>query len=239
MVDTRRLKLIIAKNPAELARTAAEWICRQAELVAKTRGVVSIGLSGGSTPRPVYEELGNSDLAEKFPWTQAEFYFADERAVPIDDPESNYLLVKDTLLRSHPEAIGSTFRMPADAPDPDEAAARYGRRLPDPLDLLVLGMGEDGHTASLFPGTAAVHEHERPAVAHWVEKLKAYRLTLTPPVLNAAAEIMFLVAGAAKAAVLRQVISGEYQPDRYPAQVVRPTDGTLVWLVDRAAATSV
>lgn len=235
MVDTRRLKLIIAKDPAELARTAAEWICRQAELVAKARGVVSIGLSGGSTPRPAYEELGNSDLAERFPWTQAEFYFADERAVPIDDPESNYLLVKDTLLRAHPEAIGSTFRMPADAPDPDEAAARYGRRLPDPLDLLVLGMGEDGHTASLFPGSSALDEREKRVVAVEGPKPPHRRMTITPPVIERARQTLVIAAGIGKAVMVGKALGGPIDPKAVPAQLARKA----TWIVDHAAATHV
>src|SRR5579872_4235505 len=164
-VTTRtRHKLVVVKDRAELRRAAAEVLAKKIQASVRARGRCTIALSGGSTPGPVYEEIGNSDLARILPWSQLEIYFADERAVPIDDVESNYRLVKETLLRSHPDVLGQVFRMPADATDRDQAAKRYARRLPDPLDLLVLGMGPDGHTASLFPGSAALDEKEQRVV---------------------------------------------------------------------------
>jgi len=231
-MDTRRLKLLIARSEAELARTAAEWILKQAEFAVRARGVVSMGLSGGSTPRPVYEELGNGHLAGKFPWTQAEFYFADERAVPIDDPESNYRLAHETLFRSHPEALGRVYRMPADAPDPEEAAARYGRRLPDPLDILILGMGADGHTASLFPGSAALDEKEALVLAVEGPKPPHRRMTITPPVIERARQTLVLAAGIGKAAMVGKALGGPIDTKAIPAQFARKA----TWIVDQAAA---
>jgi 6-phosphogluconolactonase len=234
-MDTRRLKLVIAKDAAELARTAAEWILRQAELAAKARGVVSVALAGGRTPRAIYETLGNSDLADRFPWTQAEFYFGDERAVPIDDPESNYRLARETLFRSHPEALGRVYRMPADAPDPDEAAARYGRRLPDPLDLLLLGIGADGHTASLFPGSEALDEKEALVVAVEGPRPPHRRLTITPPVIERARQTLVVAAGIDKSVMVGRALAGPIDTRAVPAQFARKA----TWIVDQAAATRV
>jgi 6-phosphogluconolactonase len=234
-MDTRRLKLMIARSPAELARTAAEWILRQAELASKARGLCSIALAGGSSPRPIYEELGNSELAERFPWLQTDFYFGDERAVAIDDPESNYRLARETLFRSHPEALGRVFRMPADAPDPDEAARRYGRRLPDPLDVLILGMGADGHTASLFPGSAALDEREELVLAVEGPKPPHRRLTITPPVIERARQSLVIATGAEKAEMVGRALAGPIRPKDVPAQLARKA----TWVVDTAAASRV
>jgi len=233
MTTGSRSKLIVAKDAAELARTAAEWIAKTVAETVRKSGVCSVALSGGSTPRPVYEELGNSDLAGKFPWQEVEFYFADERAVPLDHPESTYRLVKETLLRSHPDALGRVYRMPADAPDREEAAQRYGRRLPNPLDVLLLGMGEDGHTASLFPGSDALDEKDRRVVAVKGPKPPFERLTITPPVIQEARAVLVLVSGITKAHMLSRALGGVFDPKEVPAQLAR--QGT--WIVDHAAAT--
>jgi len=198
----------------------------------QARGRCSIALSGGSTPGPVYEELGNSDLAELIPWTQLDIYFADERAVPLDHPESNYRLVKDTLLRAHPEAFGQMFRMPADAPDRDQAAKRYARRLPDPLDVLVLGLGPDGHTASLFPGSPALDETEQRVVAVTAPKPPTERMTITPVVIRKARAIIMIAAGAEKAAAVARALNGVEDPKTTPGQLARRG----IWIVDQAAA---
>jgi 6-phosphogluconolactonase len=234
-VTTRsRLKLVIAKDRAELRRIAAEILARKIQAAVRARGRCTIALSGGSTPGPVYQELGDSDLAQTVPWSQLEIYFADERAVPIDDPESNYRLVKETLLRSHPEVLGQVFRMPADASDRDAAAKRYARRLPDPLDLLVLGMGPDGHTASLFPGSAALDEKEERVLAVQAPKPPAQRMTITPPVIERARVIVVIAAGAEKATLLERALNGEADPKAVPAQLLR----RATWVVDEAAAGS-
>jgi 6-phosphogluconolactonase len=232
-VTTRtRHKLIVAKDRAELRRISAEVLARKIQAAIQARGRCTLALSGGSTPGPVYEELGDSDLSKYVSWSQLEVYFADERAVPMDHPDSNYRLVKETLLRSHPEVLGQAFRMPADAPDRDQAAKRYARKLPDPLDILVLGMGPDGHTASLFPGSPALDEREQRVVAVTAPKPPPERMTITPPVIEAARAIVVIASGAEKAGVLSRAIAGETDPRDVPAQLARR--GT--WVVDQAAA---
>jgi 6-phosphogluconolactonase len=227
-----RLKLRVVKDRDELRRLAAETIAKKIHAAIQVRGVCSIALSGGSTPGPVYEELGGSDLAEKISWSQLEIYFADERAVPIDHPESNYRLVLETLLKSHPEAVGQTFRMPADAADRNQAAKRYERRLPDPLDVLVLGMGADGHTASLFPGSPALDEQERRVVPVTAPKPPPERMTITPVVIERARSIIMLAAGAEKAPMVARALGEFGDPKLVPAQLARRG----IWIVDQAAA---
>lgn len=232
MTTKSRSKLIVAKDKNELRRIAAESMAKKIQECVRARGLCTVALSGGTTPGPAYEELGNSDLAEKIPWMEVEFYFADERAVPIDHPDSNYLLVKNTLLRSHPEALGRLYRMPADAADRNDAAARYARRLPHELDLLILGMGADGHTASLFPNSSALDEREQRVVAVTAPKPPAARLTITPPVIEAAKTILMLVTGVEKARMLSRAIGDVADVKACPAQLARKG----IWIVDHAAA---
>ena len=232
MTTRTRAKLLVAKDRGELRRLAAEVIARKIHAAVQARGLCTMALSGGSTPGPVYEELGESDLAAKIPWSQIEIYFADERNVPLDHPESNYRLVKETLLKSHPESLGRMFRMPADAADRALAARRYARRLPDPLDLLVLGMGADGHTASLFPGSAALDEHEQRVVAVTGPKAPFERMTITPAVIARTRTIVMIAAGAEKAPMVARALDALVDPKAVPAQLARR--GT--WIVDQAAA---
>jgi len=232
MTTRSRIKLRVAKDKDELRRLAAELIAKKIHSAVEARGRCSIALSGGSTPGPVYEELGNSDLAEFIPWSQLQIFFADERAVPLDHPDSNYRLVKDTLLRSHPEALGQMFRMPADAPDRDQAAKRYARRLPESLDVLVLGLGPDGHTASLFPGSPALDETEQRVVSVTAPKPPPERMTITPVVIRKARAIIMIAAGAEKAAAVARALNGVEDPKTTPGQLARR--GT--WILDQAAA---
>jgi 6-phosphogluconolactonase len=176
-------------------------------------------------------------------WARVHVFWGDERCVPPDHPESNYRLAREALLDHVPLPPANVHRIPTEQ-EPVQAAADYEqtlRRFFGPgsvprFDLVLLGLGTDGHTASLFPGTPAVHEYERWVVAHYVSSLPAWRVTLTPAVLNAADQVTFLVAGEEKAGALKQVLAGPYQPDVLPAQVVRPAGGSLLWLVDDAAA---
>lgn len=232
MTTRTRAKLLVLKDRSELRRAAAEVLVRKIRSAAQARGRCTMALSGGSTPGPVYEELGESDLAAKIPWSQIEIYFADERSVPLDHPESNYRLVKETLLRSHPEAVGQMFRMPADAADRDAAALHYARRLPDPIDLLVLGMGADGHTASLFPGSAAIDESEQRVKAVRGPKAPFERMTITPPVIDRSRAIVMIVAGADKADMVARALNGLLDPKAVPAQLAR----RATWILDAAAA---
>ena len=202
---------------------AAERIARAIRDAAAARGRCSVALSGGSTPRALYP------LLRDLPWPKIDFYFGDERCVAPDDPESNYRMALETLLEAHPES--TAHRMEAERPDVDRVAEEYGRILPDALDVLLLGMGPDGHTASLFPGSPALDERARKVVAVTSPKPPPRRLTITPPVINSAREIFVLVKGSDKAAALRRAREGPWNPKETPAQLARR--GT--WIVDREA----
>lgn len=232
MSTPSRSKLVVLKDRKELARAAAEWIAKAIHAGVKARGGFSVALSGGSTPRPVYEELGNSDLGEKLPWMQVDFFFGDERAVPIDDPGSNYRMVRESLCRSHPEALNRLRRMPADATNRRQAAGRYGRMLPEELDLLILGMGSDGHIVSLYPGSPALRENVEPVVFVEGPKPPRERMTITPRVIQQARSILVLLTGVEKAPMLSKALGGPLRPEELPAQLARR--GT--WMVDHAAA---
>lgn len=206
----------------------------------KERGRFTIALSGGSTPKALYEWLASS--ADSYQWDKWHVFFGDERTVTPDDPDSNYHMARASLLSKVPIPENQIYRMEGEL-DPQAAAEKYTQRLKDVFggdlprfDLMLLGMGDDGHTASLFPGTAAIHETEKWVIAHYVEKLDTWRITLTPPVINNAAYVVFLVTGEKKAQRLNEVRNGDYQPDVLPSQIIKPTDGHLIWYVDEGAA---
>lgn len=239
------MQLLVQKNPDALAKAAATFITKRIKDVLKTQDRFTIALSGGSTPRALHELLAKSPYAEQIPWLQLHVFWGDERYVPIDDEQSNAGMAYDTLL-GHvftPEEQIHVWRTDL---EPDAAAADYDRILHGyfgetgpTFDLVLLGMGDDGHTLSLFPGTAVVHEQTAWTKAYFLDKQDMYRLTLTAPVVNRAACVLFLVAGPKKAAPLKQVLQGDYQPDTYPSQVIRPVDGELIWMVDQQAAREV
>jgi 6-phosphogluconolactonase len=236
-------ELRVFPNAAELARAAADEISFRIRRTLRDSDRFSWALSGGSTPRDLYRLLASDPYRDRLPWHAIHFFWSDERHVPPDHPESNYRMAREAMLDAVPLPPGNLHRIAAEEPDAQHVAAQYETDLraffnPAPgewprFDLVLLGLGKDGHTASLFPGNAALHEHERLVVAPWVEALKAYRITLTPPVLSHARRALFLVSGGEKAEALRAVLEGERDPDRYPAQVV---EGNRLWLVDRAAA---
>jgi 6-phosphogluconolactonase len=225
-------RLRVATDTADLARQAAAWIVEAVRHHVAARGAASVALAGGSTPRPAYEALGRGSLAEALPWPRIDWYFGDERAVPLDDAESNYRLARESLFRERPESLERLHRMPADAVDAALAAREYGRLLPDPVDLMVLGMGEDGHTASLFPGSPALEARDDRVVPVVGPKPPHRRMTVTPPVIEAARDLLVLVAGEAKAETLARVLNGPLDVRSLPAQLARR--GT--WIVDRVAA---
>jgi len=212
-----------------------------------------VALAGGSTPRATYALLATEEFAARVDWPRVHVFWGDERCVPPDHPGSNYRMAREALLDHVPLPARNVHPIHGEI-SPEEAAADYERTLraffawnsggrgsrdgaPIPrFDLVLLGMGENGHTASLFPSTAALHEQTRWVVAHYVENLEAWRVTLTPIVINAAANVTFIVSGAGKAERLQQVLRGPCRPDLLPAQLIRPTDGRLVWVVDAAAA---
>lgn len=232
-------------TPQELFSAAAEEVVRTANDAVKQRGRFTIALAGGSTPKSLYNLLATNARVD-LPWDRMFFFFGDERHVPPTDPDSNYRMADESMLSKIPVAAANVFRIPAENPDAEAVAEAYEVTLkkffalqPGQLprfDLILLGMGPDGHTASLFPGTAALQEKRRLVVANWVEKLKTHRITLTLPVLNAAHCVTFLVSGTDKATVLRTVLEEDAPADQYPSKLVRLNDGNLIWLIDRAAA---
>lgn len=232
-------------TPQELFSAAAEEVVRSAEEAVAARGRFTIALSGGSTPKNLFTLLA-TNARSTLPWDRMFFFWGDERHVPPTDPDSNYRMADEAMLSKIPVAAGNVFRIPTENPDASAAAEAYEQTLRrffqlgpgafPQFDLILLGMGPDGHTASLFPSTVALQEKSRLVVANWVEKLKASRITLTLPVLNAARCIAFLVSGTDKADALKAVLEGDASGEQYPSKLVRPSDGRLIWLVDRAAA---
>jgi 6-phosphogluconolactonase len=238
--DVRRLS-----TPQELFHAAAEEVLTVAQKAISERGRFTIALSGGSTPKNLYTLIA-ANASTSLPWNQIFFFWGDERHVPPDNPDSNYRMAKETLLSKLPVPAANIFPIPAENPDAKAAAAAYEQTLlkffgvpageTPRFDLILLGMGPDGHTASLFPETEALQEKSRLVVANWVEKLNASRITLTLPVLNASRNVLFLVSGADKATVLREVLEGSVPGEKFPSKLVRPSQGKLIWLVDRSAA---
>jgi 6-phosphogluconolactonase len=232
-------------TPQELFAAAAEEVVQSANEAVAERGRFTITLSGGSTPRSLYTLLA-TNARTSLPWDRTFFFWGDERHVPPSDPDSNYRMAEETLLSKIPVAATNVFRIPAENPDAAAAAKAYELTLRKffalqpgefpKFDLILLGMGPDGHTASLFPETAALQEKSRLVVANWIEKFKTSRITLTLPVLNAARCVAFLVSGTEKATALRAVLESDAPGEQCPSKLVRPTDGKLIWFADRAAA---
>ncbi|MEE9172505.1 MAG: 6-phosphogluconolactonase [candidate division NC10 bacterium] len=242
----RQREILVCRDLEDVSHRAAELFIRLANEAASSTGRFAVALSGGSTPRALFTLLATDPFKQRVPWPKVHLFWGDERCVPPDHPESNYRMARDTLLDQAPISAQNIHRMPAEDEDCARAAAAYEQTLRaffegvagelPCFDLILLGMGEDGHTASLFPGTAALAETERLVAPTYVEKLGTYRLTLTAPVINHAAHVAFLVAGESKASVLREVLEGERDPQRLPSQLIQPSRGRLVFIVDRAAA---
>lgn len=245
-------EVLIYADAAELAREAARQFAEMAEAFTNDAGRFTVALSGGSTPKAMFQILADKPFADSLPWGSIYFFWGDERCVPPDHAESNYRMTDETLLSKVPIQRENIFRIPAEDEDHQRAAANYSetiRRFFNPvaaapgtesesprLDLVFLGMGADGHTASLFPATAALCANDRIAAANYVDKLKSWRITLTADTINSARNIIFLVAGADKAPPLKEVIAGEPNPEQYPSQLIEPSHGSLLWMVDEAAA---
>jgi 6-phosphogluconolactonase len=225
-----------------LSRAAAEEFVKIGMDAIGAHRRFFVALSGGSTPRRMYEQLASNELGGRLPWENVDFFWGDERAVPPDDPQSNYGMANTALLSRVPVPRANIHRIAADKP-PDTAAREYEQTLREILgqarasfDLVLLGLGANGHTASLFPHTPALVETLRWCVDVWVPELNATRITLTAPLLNRASNILFLVAGEEKARVVYQVLRGHYDPGLLPAQLIRPEHGKVIWLLDQTAA---
>jgi 6-phosphogluconolactonase len=242
----------VLPDAAALAEAAAAFFAASAAEATKARGLFSVLLSGGSTPRAMHARLVSSKVASRIDWERVHFFWGDERCVPPEHPDSNYRMALETLLEPNDVPPENVHRIHAEVA-PESAAASYEAELrsfaaahppaggmPAPrFDMILLGMGDDGHTASLFPHSAAIHETQRwvVALAHTTPPPPLVsRVTVTPIVINAAAHIVFLVSGPAKAERVQQVIEGVRNPDELPSQIVRPTHGQLTWLLDADAA---
>jgi 6-phosphogluconolactonase len=231
-------------DPESVARAAASRIVELAQASIAEKGSFTIALSGGSTPRRVFELLASEEFRDHIDWTNVHVFFGDERTVAPDHADSNYRMANEALLSRVNIPAENVHRIEglgdaaANASDYEsELRGLFGEDAEWPrLDLVMLGMGDDGHTASLFPATAALKEQRAWVVGNWVEKLDTWRITLTAPAINAARHVLFLVTGAGKAQRLREVLKGERDPSRLPSQLIQPREGTLEWFIDRAAA---
>ncbi|HEV2749069.1 MAG TPA: 6-phosphogluconolactonase [Gemmatimonadales bacterium] len=225
---------IVVEDVKAFPQRAAEWLGEAIAAVLAARQQCAIALSGGRTPGPVYAALAAGDSRSRIDWSRVDVYFGDERGVPPDDAESNYRMAMEVLLSHVAIPAGRIHRIQAESRDLDAAAATYARELPAALDVLVLGMGADGHTASLFPGSRALREHQRRAVAVDSPKPPRRRITITPPVIAAARHVVMLVTGRDKASAVARALDGDADPGDVPAVLARPPHG--VWFLDPAAA---
>jgi len=234
-------------DAAALYAAAAALFVRAAADAIRAAGAFTVVLAGGSTPRGLYTQLASDPaFRDAVEWEKVHFFWGDERHVAADHPDSNYRMAHEAMLGRLPVDPAHVWRIKGEYPEASKAAEEYEHNLRSifrlsrgqlpRFDLVLLGMGPDGHTASLFPGTTALSERRRLAVSNWVGKFCADRITLTTPVFNNASCVMFLVQGAEKAAALKAVFEKQFEPEQLPAQLIRPHRGRLLWLVDRTAA---
>jgi 6-phosphogluconolactonase len=241
----REIRILADANA--IAQTAAAEFVEAAREAVCLKDSFSVALAGGSTPKALYGLLlNNGPLRAAVPWSKIQFFFGDERHVPPDDADSNFRMASEAMLAKAQVDSKQVHRIKGEIENAAEAAAEYERdlrmsfrleegQLPR-FDLVLLGMGPEGHTASLFPGTKALKEERRIVVSNWVGKLYTDRITLTPPVLNNAARVVFMVQGAEKAPALKAVLEGPYEPEQLPAQIIHPQQGKVLWLADPSAA---
>lgn len=240
-------KVIIAPNTTTLADTVAHYIAGTVQLAIEEHQQCFLALSGGNTPQETFSRLVEPDIASQIDWTRVFVFWGDERCVPPDNPASNYRMAAELLLNRVPIPTQNIYRMHGEK-NPNIAAAEYEETLKElfgryhrinngpRFDLDLLGMGENGHTASLFPHTPALEEKTRWVIAQNVTEVNQWRITLTPVALNAARHTAFLVTGSKKAEMLNNVINGSYQPELWPVQLINPQHGDLIWFIDKAAA---
>ena len=239
-------RILVCQTPDDLFEAAAQFVVQSLTLQPDRGKIYSVALSGGSTPQRLFARLAAASYRSQIDWSSVLIFWGDERAVPPDHSESNFRMAKENLLDCVPIPPDQIFRMEGERPA-QEAAVRYEevllRAFPHKneegvprFDLILLGMGPDGHTASLFPETSVLEEREQWVAAPWVEKFHTHRITLTPPVFNAAKRVLFVVGGSDKEKAAEAVLEGPFQPKQYPAQIVNPVHGDVVWLLDREAA---
>jgi len=240
----REIRILV--DGAAIAKRAAQEFVQAAASAVREKGSFNVVLAGGSTPKALYGLLVNDPtLRSQVPWDKIHLFFGDERHVAPDHPDSNFRMAAETLISKSPLKPEQVTRIKGEYPDADRAALEYEKTLREyfklkdgeypRFDLVLAGMGNEGHTLSLFPGTKALHADGRIAVRNWVGKLYAERITLTAPAASNAAQIIFMVTGADKAPALKAVLEGPYEPEQLPAQLLQPKNGKLLWLVDTAA----
>jgi len=236
---------ILADGAAIATRAAQEFVQAAAEAV-RVKGSFNVALAGGSTPKALYSLLVNdSALRSQVPWDKIHLFFGDERHVAPDHPDSNFRMASEAMISKSPLKPEQVTRIKGEYPDTEQAALEYEKALREyfqlkdgeypRFDLVLAGMGNEGHTLSLFPGTKALHADGRMVVRNWIGKLCTERITLTAPVASNAAQVIFMVTGADKAPALKAVLEGPFEPEQLPAQLLQPKDGKLLWLVDTAA----
>jgi 6-phosphogluconolactonase len=231
----------VLPDATAVARAVADLFVRSATLAMAERGSFHVALSGGNTPRAAYELLAQEPRMSQVSWADVFVYFGDERCVPPDDEQSNYLMACKAFLDVVPIPKANVHRVRGEAP-PEEAAAEYASVLradlgePPRFDLVLLGLGPDGHTASLFPGTNPEADDAALVRAVYADSQMMWRVTITPSLINSAQTVAFAAEGDAKAQILKTVLEGPVDPTKYPAQIVHPVNGKLVWIVDDLAA---
>jgi 6-phosphogluconolactonase len=244
--STLNREVHILADVANIARRAAQEILQSATSAVAEHGSFTLVLAGGSTPKTLYQLLVNDTaLRAQLPWDKMILLFGDERHVPPDHPDSNFRMATDTMISKAPLKPEQVLRIKGEYPDAEKAALEYEQSLRKQFklrenerprfDVVLLGMGNEGHTLSLFPGTKALHQDHRLVVRNWVGKLYTERITMTAPVVNNASQVIFMVTGADKAPALKAVLEGPYEPEQLPSQLIQPRDGKLRWFVDTAA----
>lgn len=235
-------QLHIAKDSVQLSTDLAEWISNYINEVLTEKDRFTFVLSGGSTPKLLYTLLAAKPYNESIPWEKIHFFWGDERAVPFEDSRNNAKMAYDELLDKVGVKAENIHVMRTDIAA-EESAAEYEKILKQyfegeetTFDFVLLGMGDDGHTLSLFPGTSVIHEKDAWVTSFFLPAQDMYRITLTAPVINHSATVVFLAVGTGKAETLKHILEGEFEPDTYPSQVINPTKGELHWFIDEAAA---
>lgn len=238
------MELHIAKDSTQLSENLAAWTCNYILETLQEKEIFTFVLSGGNTPKALYHLLAKEPYNQMIPWSRLHFFWGDERAVPYEDDRNNARMAVEALLDKVGVPQENIHVMRTDIA-PEASAAEYELLLQNffkrnavTFDLVLLGMGDDGHTLSLFPGTEVVHEKKAWVKAFYLPAQEMYRITLTAPVVNNAACIAFLTTGTGKSLALQAVIEGEFAPDTYPSQVIRPVNGDLHWFIDEAAASA-
>jgi 6-phosphogluconolactonase len=238
-------EVIVCRSQEEIFTKAADLFVKLVDESITSHGRFSVALSGGSTPKGMFSLLASDAYRNRVDWSKVHLFWGDERSVPPDDNQSNYRMANEAMISKVPVPAENVYRMRAEEQDINAAAADYAAKLKayfhlgagewPRFDLILLGMGDDGHTASLFPGTKALGEKSELVVVNWVEKFNTNRMTLTAPAINNGRNVVFMAAGESKRGPLKEVLAGARNPELYPSQLIHPTEGKLIWLVDEAA----